>query len=146
MPMKMEDIIKSWEVDSEIKREDLESELIKITKLHSKYLNMLTSERVTLSLLMIEMKELKKECFILYTQGGNDDQWRKGDKEMPVGKILKSDVQIYIDADKDVVNLSKKIELQKEKVEFLLEVMKQINGRGFYIKSIIDLRRYNIGE
>jgi len=143
--MTIEEIINNWTEDSKIKREDLEGELINIPQLHSKYLNILTFERLKLSNQLLEMKILKRDCFVFYKDGASEEDWKEGKKEIN-RKILKSDIPIFLDADPDIVKLSKKIEIQKEKVDYLLEIMKQIHNKSYTIKYIIDLRRYGIGE
>jgi hypothetical protein len=63
----------------------------------------------------------------------------------PQGKILKSEVNNYIEADKDMVNLSLKLGIQHEKIDLLESIIKSLTARGFNIKAAIDFERFKVG-
>ena len=60
-------------------------------------------------------------------------------------KIMRSDIQMYIDADTDIVELLQKRALQQEKVDLVNDILKSINTRGFQIKNAIDWIRFTNG-
>ena len=60
-------------------------------------------------------------------------------------KILKSDLSLYIDSDKDIINHNLKVAYQKEKIDFLESVIRTINNRGFQIKNAIDWEKFKVG-
>ena len=60
-------------------------------------------------------------------------------------KVLKSDLNMYLDSDKDVIKHMYKIEYQKEKIDFLESVIRTINNRGFHIKNAIDWEKFKVG-
>ena len=60
-------------------------------------------------------------------------------------RILKSDLGVYIDSDKDIITHNMKIAYQKEKIDFLESVIKTINIRGFHIKNAIDWEKFKVG-
>ena len=61
-------------------------------------------------------------------------------------KLLKADIQEYIDADEDIIEDKKKISLQEEKVEYLESVVKSLSNRGYLIKNAIDWKRFTEGH
>jgi hypothetical protein len=63
----------------------------------------------------------------------------------PQGKILKSEVNNYIEADKDIVNLSLKLGIQHEKIDLLESIIKSLTARGFNIKAAIEWERFKVG-
>jgi hypothetical protein len=63
----------------------------------------------------------------------------------PQGKIIRSDVNNYIEADNEVVNLTLKIGIQQEKLELLESIIKSFTNRGFNIKSAIDWEKFKVG-
>jgi len=63
----------------------------------------------------------------------------------PQGKILKSEVNNYIEADKDMVNLSLKLGIQHEKIDLLESIIKSLTARGFNIKAAIEWERFKVG-
>jgi hypothetical protein len=63
--------------------------------------------------------------------------------ELPAkGLILKNDIPMYMDADKDVIQLSLKIGLQSEKVQALESIIRTINAMGYNIKAAIDWQKF----
>jgi len=143
--MNIEEIMTLWESDTNIDRTELGDEALKVPKLHSKYYNILIKERLLLRKLEAEMKQLKLDKYEFLTQGPNDETKEKGWKLPPRGMILKGDLPMYIDADKDMINLSLKIGMQHEKIEFLDSVIKTIINRGYIIKNAIDWQRFTMG-
>ena len=81
-----------------------------------------------------------------YGDGPNQDHIEKGWKLPPKGRILKSDLPNYIEADKDIIELNLKIAYQNEKVELLISILKTITNMGFHIKSAIDYQKLTSGE
>lgn len=143
--MKIESIFDEWEKDSHIDRTELGDEAIKIPKLHHKYYKVFISERLLLRKLDADLKQLKLEKYEFYTQGPTRDQKEKG-WELPArGLILKGDIPTYIDADKDIVELTLKIGYQQEKIELLESIIKSLVNRGFQIKAAIDWHKFTMG-
>jgi hypothetical protein len=143
--MKIEDIFDLWKEDCDIDRTELGDEAIKIAKLHSKYYQMFVVERLALRSLEAEMKQLKLDKHEFYTQGPNEESRERGWELPAKGLILKADMPLYMEADKDIIKLSLKIGLAQEKVEFLESIIKSLNNRGYNIKAAIDWFRFTNG-
>ncbi len=143
--MKLDDIYQEWEKDSEINRNELGDEALRIPKLHHKYFKIFTQERLTLRKLEFDLKQLKLEKFEFFTQGPTPEQHEKGWKLPPQGKILKSEANNYVDSDEEVIQLALRIGIQLEKIELLESVIKTFTNRGFNIKSAIDWEKFKVG-
>lgn len=143
--MKLDDIYQEWEKDSEINRNELGDEVLRIPKLHHKYFKIFTQERLTLRKLEFDLKQLKLEKFEFFTQGPTPEQHEKGWKLPPQGKILKSEANNYVDSDQEVIQLALRIGMQLEKIELLESVIKTFTNRGFNIKSAIDWEKFKVG-
>ena len=143
--MKLDDIYQEWEKDSDINRNELGDEALRIPKLHHKYFKIFTQERLTLRKLEFDLKQLKLEKYEFVTQGPTPEQHEKGWKLPPQGKILKSDANNYVDADPDVINIALRIGMQLEKIELLESVIKTLTNRGFNIKSAIEWEKFKVG-
>jgi hypothetical protein len=50
-----------------------------------------------------------------------------------------------MDGDKDIIELSLKIGMQQEKVDFLADIIKTLHSRGYAIKNAIDFYRFQQG-
>ena len=143
--MKLENILELWERDSSINREELDRESLNASRLHQKYHKIYTQERLILRKYELELKQLRLEKFEFYTQGPTKETAEKGWVLPPIGKILKADAGNYVDADKDVVDLTLRIDIQHEKIELLESIIKSIMNRGFQIKNAIEWIKFQSG-
>jgi len=144
--MKLEEIYTEWDTDSEIDTTDLGNESIKIPKLHNKYYRIYTTEKLLLRKFEAEMKELKLDKYEFYTQGPSQESQAKGWILPSRGMILKQEMPMYMEADKDLIALSLKIGYQQEKIDLLESIIKSLVNRGFQIKSAIDFIKFTNGQ
>lgn len=139
--MTLEEIFENWANDSKIDKADLDNESLNTPILHAKYLKMFAVERLSLQRLEAEYKiihKLKSEYFAgtLDTDTIRERGWQPNPK-----MILKSDINMHIDADPEIQKLALKIGLQREKISTLDSILKTIANRGFQIKNAIDWNR-----
>jgi hypothetical protein len=142
--MKLDEIYDQWKKDSDLDKTELGDESLKIPKLHHKYFQVYTSEKLLLRKFESELKQLKLSKYEFYTMGPTEDT-PKDWKLPPRGMILKGDIPMYLDGDQEIINLSLKIGLQQEKVELLESIIKSLTNRGFQIKAAIDWYRFTMG-
>ena len=134
-----------WAEDSKIDRTELGEESIKIPQLHHKYYKMYSLERLNLVKLQEEMKILKKDKVEYYTGTmAEEDLKERGWQPNPL-RILKTDIPVHMEADKDFVDLNLKIAYNKEKVEFLEAVVKTLNIRSYQINNAINWEKFKVG-
>jgi hypothetical protein len=143
--MKLDEIYAFWDTDSDIDTTDLGNESIKIPKLHNKYYKLFVSEKILLRKYEAEMKELKLAKYEFYTQGPSSESREKGWVLPARGMILKQEMPMYMEADKELIALSLKIGFQQEKVELLESIIKSLVNRGFQIKAAIDWHKFTMG-
>jgi hypothetical protein len=143
--MKVEEILSEWESDAQIDKTELADESLKIPKLHHKYYQILVNEKMTLKYYDIEYKKLRLQKHEFYTQGPSELSKEKGWKLPPKGLILKADIPMYMDGDEDLSKIMFKIDLQKEKIDLLVSIIKTVMNRNFEIKSAIDFIKFSMG-
>ena len=143
--MKLERIFEEWESDSEFDKTELGDESLKVAKLHHKYYRMLTQERITRRQLEADLKILKLEKHEFYTQGPSKESMDRGWVTPPIGKVIKSEVGNYIDADRDIIDISLKIGIQSEKIDLLESIIKTLLNRGYNIRAAIDWEKFKMG-
>lgn len=143
--MKLEDIFNLWEVDSKIDRTDISNEAAKIPQLHHKYFKIFSNERLLLRKYEAELKVLKLEKYEFYTQGPTKETIEKGWAFPAQGKILKNDAPNYIEADREMINLSLKIGIQKEKIELLQSIIDSISNRSYILSNVINWEKFTNG-
>ena len=144
--MKFEEIQKLWTSDCEIDETELSQEAVKTPQLHNKYLILFHDERLRLRTLRYDHNKLirqKKDYF-----GGrmSAEEMESLDWEPFQLKLLKADIDTYIEADDDIINSSKIIAVVEEKVGYLESIVKSLVNRGFIIKNAIDWKRFTEGH
>jgi hypothetical protein len=144
--MKLDEIYELWSEDSYIDPTELSKESLHTSKLHHKYMKIYSSERMILLKLESEMKILKKEKFEFFTMGPTKETQEKGWILPPKGTIVKIEVPMYIDADKDIIDMSLRIGYQKEKVDTVESILKNLHNRGYAVKNAIDWHKFINGS
>ena len=143
--MQLDSLFELWKVDSEIDRSELGEASTTIPKLHYKYYKLYSQERLTLRKLEAEYKVLFKDKWEYYQGNMSEEDLKEREWEPFPLKVLKTDIDKYIDSDTDIVKHNYKIEYQKEKIDFLDSVIRSINNRGFQIKNAIDWEKFKVG-
>ena len=144
--MKFEEIQKLWSGDCEIDETELSQESVKIPQLHNKYLILFHDERLRLRTMKFDHSKLLKVKREYFSGRMDATELEAYDWEPFQYKLLKADVQEYIDADDDIIEGKKKLSLQEEKVEYLESVVKSLSTRGYLIKNAIDWKRFTEGH
>jgi hypothetical protein len=71
----------------------------------------------------------------------NPEDLAEINREPYLKTVLKSDINYYVDADSDMIDLNLRISLQQETVDVLEEILKAVNGRNWIIRNGIEWRR-----
>ena len=140
--MKFEDIRSMVGSDMKIDSSELDVESLRTPQLHNKYLNIFHDERLILKKLNVDLSELKKAKWEYYTGKMSLEELNERGWEPFQFKILKTDVERYLDADVDLVRIKNKIMYQEEKVEYLASILKSISSRQWDIKNAIEWRKF----
>ena len=144
--MKFEEIQYQWTLDCEIDETELSQESVKIPQLHNKYLILFHDERLRFRTMKFDHSKLLKVKREYFSGRMDATELEAYDWEPFQYKLLKADVQEYIDADDDIIEGKKKLSLQEEKVEYLESVLKSLTNRGYLIKNAIDWKRFTEGH
>ena len=144
--MDIETIKKMVAENMEIDDLNLDLESLKTPQLHSKYLNILHDESLVLHKATIEQKELRRLKWEYYL--GKLDQETLDEKGwQPFGlKILRTDIDVYLESDKDLLRLEARVYYLKEKVKYIESVLQSIGRRGWDIKSAIEWKKFMSGS
>lgn len=143
--MNITELTELWKADSEIDRTELGDESLKIPKLHSKYYNLFIQERLLLKKLEGEYKQLYRVKFEYYNGILSEEELEEHGLKPFALKVLKTDLPIYIESDKELQTIQAKIAVQKEKIDFLESVIKSLTNRGFQIRAAIDWAKFTHG-
>ena len=123
--------------DTELDLESLKTPQLhnKYCKFHSTYINLLKVAEQTLA-------KTTKEKWEYFTGKADSEVYEKKPFNL---KILRNDVDRYIDSDEEIRRLSLKIKYQETIVDYLDRTLKNIMNRGFQIKSAIDWKKFTSG-
>jgi len=142
----MTDILKDgWSKDSTMSN-DFHKESMKIPQLHSKYLNHLYDEKKQLTRMSKAFAKMRRIRFEYYTGTIEPEMLNKFEWEPFLRKILKTEVQMYLDSDDVLSTMEVEIQDQKDKIHFIEEVLKQIAQRNFQIKEAISWQKFVSGN
>ena len=144
--MKFEDIQKSWTSDCSIDDSELAKESVRIPQLHNKYLILYSNEKLRFKEIKFLFLGLVKRKRDYYSGRMTVEELEAADWEPFQYKLLKADVQEYIDADENVIESKKLLALQEEKVNYLESIVKGLSNRGYLIKNAIDWKRFTEGH
>ena len=81
--------------------------------------------------------------FLFYTGKAEPQEYIK---ENFGSKILKSDVEIYLNADKYLIQQKAKLEDLDYLLNYLKDIIKQIHNRSFYIGNSIEFLKFDAGK
>lgn len=143
LPTTIDELLSEWSTDSTINELDIKGELIKIGNLKAKYLKAMSHHNLRVKVLEKEYNSMRKMKWEYFSGDLNNPQdlqtyglepWSK--------KVLRQDIQMYIDADKDIANLLLKKASNLEIVETCKEIIKELNNRTFQLRAYIDYKKF----
>ena len=144
--MSTDDISELWAVDSKIDESNLVGESKKIPELHNKYYTLYYKEALKVKKLRYDYKELELAKREWYDGSMAEEDLRERGWKPYQKKIIRQDIDKYLQADRDIINLSLKIDYHSTRADYLEDIIKTIHSRNFVIKNIIDVLKFQHGE
>ena len=132
------------EADKDLKINDTELDLesLKTPQIYNKYLKHYTKYKLLLTRAESDYSTLKREKWEYYT--GKADPKVYEEKPFDL-KILKTDLDKYLDADIDLQKATQKVKYLETTVDFLERTLRQVSNRTYTIKNAIEWRRFTSG-
>lgn len=143
--MNFDKIKEMAEKDLAIDDTELGNESTRIPQLHNKYLVIFHDERLVLRKAQADYRTLRKDKWEYYTGKMSQERLTELGWQPFQSKILRNDLDVYMDSDKDLSSLQVKIEYQQEKVDYLESVLKGISQRHWVIRNSIEWRKFTNG-
>lgn len=140
--MDLEKLQELADKDLKINDSELDLESLKTPQLHNKYMKHLTKFKLMLSRAEGDLYNTKRELWEYYT--GKADASVYAEKPFNL-KILKQDVDKYIESDEEWIKANQKVKYLETIVDFLDRTLRQISNRTFTIKNAIDWRKFTSG-
>jgi hypothetical protein len=143
--MNIERIREMAEADLKIDGTELGDESIRIPQLHGKYLNIFHDESLVLRKLEADYKMLRKQKWEYYNGKMSQEDLKALGWEPFGHRILRQDLDVYMESDQDMIRLIAKMDLQKAKVDYLDSLLKGINNRQWVIRNSIEWKKFLSG-
>ncbi len=137
--MNLDEIQSLWDEDSKIDADDLHSESTNVPSLHAKYYRILNNLLLLKKIEENKFKQLKKDKWQYYTGKSDPEVYI----EKPFDhKVLRQDVDKYMDADPDLIKILSKIDYYQVMISYLDSILKTINNRTYQIKNSIEWQKF----
>lgn len=132
------------EADKDLKINDTELDLesLKTPQLHNKYMKHYTKFRLLLTRTEDELRTMKRDKWEYYTGKADPSVYQAKPFDL---KIMRTDIDKYLEADEDLQRLSQKIAYLITVVDFLDKTIRVIVNRTYTIKNAIEWRRFTSG-
>lgn len=143
----IEEVLQEWKKDSIINDTKLDKEILRSTQLHSKYLDyfvffkakLAAAEKNHNKMMWVKRKYFRGECDQQDLQKYGWSQWQGL-------KPSSTELNQLLEMDSDMNSLAEAVTLWKTSVNAIEYIMKQIQGRDWSIKSIIEYQKYIAGN
>jgi|TARA_B100000941_G_C28506328_1_gene557568 hypothetical protein len=125
---------------------DIENELLRNSHLIGKWLTYQQNQKAKFLLIETEYKRLlsKKKRYLM---GRLDDEERESNGWPVEGnKILKADLDMWLDADDEILKKKKNYLVQKQIVEFIDSTLSQVVDKKWSIKAYLDYKKWIEGN
>jgi len=140
--MTLEELQEAIDKDLKINDTELDLESLKTPQLHNKYLKHLNNYKLLLSRAETEYSTMKREKWEYYTGKAPAEVYALKPFDL---KILKTDIDKYLESDIDLQKLKQKVSYLQTTVDYLDRTIRLISNRGFIIKNAIDWRKFTSG-
>ncbi len=143
--MDFDKLKKMAEKDSLVDGTELDIESMKLPQLHNKYLNLLQDEKLIIRKLLSQKNSLYRSKWEYYTGKMSKEEMDELGWEPFQLNVLKKDINIYLDSDKDLILIGDRIAYHEAILEFLEETLKELNTRHWKIRNAIEWRKFTSG-
>ena len=140
--MTLEELQDIVEKKLKINDTELDLEALKTPQLHNEFLKHFNKFKLMKTKATAELATIKLHKWEYNT--GKADPMVYQQKPFNL-KILKQDVDKYIEADEDYQKIKQKVDYLETIVDFLDRTIRQIQNRGFLIKDAIEWRKFTSG-
>jgi hypothetical protein len=141
----LEQILKLWESDADIDQTEPGKELLKIPKLHNKYLSILTKHKIASKKAHFDYLRMRK-VKINYYSGRMDSEELEEHGWEPFSFVLKSDINAYLEGDGDLIKMLEKKVYHEECVSVVESIMNELKQRTWQLRDFIGWEKFIGGQ
>ena len=137
--MKIEEIKEMLEWDKSIDYTQLDTASLKIPEQAVKYQQLSHDEAVTLRYLEREYNIMKLSRWMYYMGKASDEEY---EKEPFDHKVLKSDLNIFLESDLILNEIQDRMVAQAEKLKLVVDAGKVMQNKSFNIKNALEHQKF----
>ena len=141
--MTLDELQAQAEKDLKIDDTELDLESLKTPQLHSQYLKTYSTYALMLKKAEGDYSKLHIKKWLFFTGKAEPEEYKEKNFDL---KVLRQDVDKFIDSDDEIIKLKKKIEYLKQICHYCESTLKQINNRTFQIKNAIEWKKFTMGS
>lgn len=144
----LEKILDEWKTDARIDPLNIDESSRLTPELHAKYLSMLSQTKLKLKQTEFKQKELMKHKWLWYNGKLSQEEVEEfGWDPDPFNglKILKGEMEHYVEADPELVEFEAKIEYLKTVIDTLKEIVENLKWRHQTIGNMIRIKQFEAG-
>ena len=141
----LEQILKYWENDADIDQTRPGKELLKIPKLHNKYLAILTKHKIASKKANFDYLRMRKVKWEYYTGKMSQEELAEYGWQ-PFQFVLKSDITTYLESDPDLIKLLEKKVYHEEVVSVIESIMNELKQRTWQLRDFISWEKFIGGQ
>lgn len=147
--MTLEEILAEWENDSQINVNHLDLSSVDASKMHSKYLSLLTRTKLKLKKEELDQKVLFKDKYMYYEgKMTRDDMDKRGWAYDPYDGLdarTSKFKEHFYETDKQLQDSQARITYLEEVIDTLTEILNTLRWRHQTIRNIIDWKKFESG-
>ena len=143
--MELEKILEEWEKDAVIDQTEPSKELIRIPILHSKYINVLVKHKMASKKANFDYLKMRKLKWEYYTGKLSQEELESNGWE-PFPFTLKSDINTYLESDKDLIRLLEKKVYHDESVSAVEAILNELKQRTWQLRDFISWEKFINGQ
>ncbi len=143
--MDLDEINRMWAKDCKIDETDISREARRIPEMHNKYYMLYVKAGLKVRKLRADLTELEKAKTEYYNGSMDEIELRNRGWKPNALKILRQDLNKYIESDRDIIELSLTIDYHLSMANYLEDIIKQINNRNFLLSNIINWEKFRAG-
>ena len=143
MSLDLESIQEMWKKDSDIDRDNLHEESLKIPSLHAKYFELYNTIFLLRKKAEQQKKNIRHERYEYYSGKADPDVYIEN--PFPKKSRDKDYIQKYMDSENRLSGVSLKIDYYDTMLVYIESILKQVSNRTYHIKNAIEFMRFNAG-
>ena len=141
--MKIDELKEMCLKDTKIDVTDLAGYSTEIAIRAGKYHQLAFDEKKVLRFLKNQLKVLILQKWKYYSGKASEKEYEAKPFDL---KVLKSDMEMFLDADKQIIDMRDRVAEQEDKIDLIIETTRRIQNASFNIKNAIDEMKFQAGD